>query len=50
LVLGGYVVSKPVSSLESRKTGPGATTLPKVSDAKYQLLRNSCQEKNAKCR
>jgi hypothetical protein len=50
LVLGGYVVSKPVTSLEARKTGPGATTFPKVSDAKYQLLRNSCQEKNAKCR
>jgi hypothetical protein len=28
VVLGGYAVSKPVTSLESRKTGPGASTLP----------------------
>jgi hypothetical protein len=36
--------------LKFRKAAGPDHASPKVSDAQYQLLSNSCQEKNAKCR
>lgn len=35
-------------SPQVRKTGLGATTSPKVSEAQYQLLSNPCQEEKRK--